>query len=50
MQLVIAEKPSVGMALAKALGVSGKNDGFIEGENVIVSWCVGHLVGLALIL
>ena len=47
MQLVIAEKPSVGMALAKALGVSGKNDGFIEGENVIVSWCVGHLVGLA---
>lgn len=47
MQLVIAEKPSVGMALAKALGVSGKKDGYTEGENVIVSWCVGHLVGLA---
>ncbi len=47
MQLVIAEKPSVGMALAKALEVSGKKDGYVEGENVIVSWCVGHLVGLA---
>lgn len=47
MQLVIAEKPSVGMALAKALGVSDKKDGYIEGENVIVSWCVGHLVSLA---
>lgn len=47
MQLVIAEKPSVGVALAKALGVSDKKDGYIEGENVIVSWCVGHLVGLA---
>lgn len=47
MQLVIAEKPSVGMALAKALGVSDKKDGYAEGENVIVSWCVGHLVGLA---
>lgn len=47
MQLVVAEKPSVGMALAKALGVSGKKDGYVEGENVIVSWCVGHLVGLA---
>lgn len=47
MQLVVAEKPSVGMALAKALGVSVKKDGYAEGENVIVSWCVGHLVGLA---
>ena len=47
MQLVVAEKPSVGMALAKALGVSGKKDGYAEDENVIVSWCVGHLVGLA---
>lgn len=47
MQLVVAEKPSVGVALAKALGVSDKKDGYIEGENVIVSWCVGHLVGLA---
>ena len=31
MQLVIAEKPSVGVALAKALGVTDKKDGYIEG-------------------
>ena len=47
MKLVIAEKPSVGMALAKALGVTGKKDGYVEGDDYIVSWCVGHLVGLA---
>lgn len=47
MQLVVAEKPSVGMALAKALGVSVKKDGYVEDENVIISWCVGHLVCLA---
>lgn len=47
MQLVIAEKPSVGMALAKALGVSGKKNGYVEGDDRIISWCVGHLVGLA---
>ena len=45
MQLVIAEKPSVGVALAKALGVTEKKDGYIEGNGYIVSWCVGHLVG-----
>ena len=47
MQLVIAEKPSVGVALAKALGVTEKKDGYIEGEIVIVSWCEGHVVSLA---
>lgn len=47
MQLVIAEKPSVGVALAKALGVTEKKDGYIEGNGYIVSWCVGHLVSLA---
>lgn len=47
MQLVIAEKPSVGMALAKALGVTDKKDGYIEGNGYIVSWCVGHIVSLA---
>jgi len=46
-KLVIAEKPSVGMALAKALGVTTKNDGYMEGNGYIVSWCVGHLVSLA---
>lgn len=47
MLLVVAEKPSVGIALAKALGVTDKKDGYIEGNGYIVSWCVGHLVSLA---
>lgn len=42
MLLVVAEKPSVGVALAKALGVTEKKDGYIEGNGYIVSWCVGH--------
>lgn len=46
-QLVIAEKPSVAASLAKVLGVGKKKDGFWEGENELVSWCVGHLVELA---
>ena len=47
MQLIIAEKNSVGMSIAKALGVTGKKKGYIEGNGYIISWCVGHLVGLA---
>lgn len=45
--LIIAEKPSVAQSIAAALGVKQKKDGYIEGEGYIVSWCVGHLVGLA---
>lgn len=47
MKLVIAEKPSVGAAIAAALGVKGKMDGYIENGGYIISWCVGHLVGLS---
>lgn len=47
MQLVIAEKPSVGMSLAAVLGARERKDGYTEGNGYIVSWCVGHLVGLA---
>lgn len=47
MKLVIAEKPSVGNAIAKVLGVNGRKDGYIEGNGYVISWCVGHLVGLA---
>lgn len=47
MILVIAEKPSVGAAYGKVLGASSRKDGYLEGNNYIVSWCVGHLVGLA---
>ena len=45
--LVIAEKPSVAQNIAAALNVGGRKDGYIEGGNYIISWCVGHLVGLA---
>ena len=45
--LVIAEKPSVAQNIAAALKVNGRKDGYIEGGNYIISWCVGHLVGLA---
>ena len=44
--LVIAEKPSVAMALASVIGARSRRDGFVEGNGYLVSWCVGHLVGL----
>ena len=47
MILVIAEKPSVAQSIAKVLGAASRKDGYLEGNNYIVSWCVGHLVGLA---
>ena len=46
-RLVIAEKPSVGMSIAAVLGVNGRNDGYLEGRDYIVSWCFGHLAELA---
>ena len=47
LKLVIAEKPSVAQTIAAALGVTEKKDGYIEGGGFLVSWCVGHLIGLA---
>ena len=47
-KLVIAEKPSVAQAIAKVIGADKKEDGYLEGNGYIVSWCVGHLVELAL--
>ena len=47
MQLVIAEKPSVAMALSKVLGAKSRREGYMEGGGWLVSWCVGHLVELA---
>ena len=44
MKLVIAEKPSVAKSIASALGAASRADGFYEGNSLIVSWCVGHLV------
>jgi DNA topoisomerase-3 len=46
--LYIAEKPSVATEFAKALKISGrKQDGYIEAEEAIVTWCVGHLVTMS---
>ncbi len=46
--LYIAEKPSVATEFAKALKITGrKQDGYIEAENAIVTWCVGHLVTMS---
>ena len=47
MKLVLAEKPSVAQSIAKVLGASKREDGYLEGKSYIVSWCVGHLVELA---
>ena len=44
MKLVICEKPSVAKAVASALGVTSRADSCFEGNGLIVSWCVGHLV------
>ena len=47
MQLVIAEKPSVGRSVASVIGATEKKDGYLEGNGYIVTWCIGHLVQLA---
>ena len=46
--IFIAEKPSVAREFAKALKLNAKNkDGYMEGENTIITWCVGHLVTMS---
>ena len=47
MKLVIAEKPSVAQSLAAVIGAATRKDGYLEGNGWRVSWCVGHLAGLA---
>ena len=42
--LIITEKPSVAREFARILGVSGRNDGYIEDSHYAITWCVGHLV------
>ena len=47
-RLFIAEKPSVAQEFAKALKINGpRSDGYIESEDTIVTWCVGHLVTMS---
>ena len=47
MELVIAEKPSVALSIAKVIGAKNKKDGHYEGNGYRVSWCVGHLIQMA---
>ena len=47
MFLVIGEKPSVSQALAKILKAGKKEDGYLSGEDCLVSWCFGHLAEYA---
>ena len=46
-KLIVAEKPSVAKAYAKVLGATSRQDGYLEGNGYLVSWCIGHLVELA---
>ena len=46
--LYIAEKPSVAQEFAKALKINGqRKDGYLESQDSIVTWCVGHLVTMS---
>ena len=47
MKLIICEKPSVAKSIASALGVTSRADGYFEGNGYLISWCIGHLLGLA---
>ena len=47
-KLVIAEKPSVAKSIAQVIGANNRRDGYYEGKGYLVSWCVGHLVELAM--
>lgn len=47
MHFIIAEKPSVAQSIAAALGVKERKQGYLQGKDYLISWCVGHLVELA---
>ena len=46
-RLVVTEKPSVAQSIAKVLKVRNRKEGYLEGNGYFITWCVGHLVGLA---
>ena len=46
-KLIVTEKPSTSQAIAKAMDITNRRDGYLEGGNYLISWCVGHLVELA---
>ena len=47
-KILITEKPSVAREVAKVLGINGANkNGYLESEEWIITWCVGHLVTMS---
>ena len=47
MKLVLAEKPSVAQSIAKVIGANKRYNGYLEGNEYVVSWCIGHLIELS---
>ncbi len=47
MKLIITEKKSVAEAIASVLGITEKKQGYLQGADYLISWCMGHLVSLA---
>ena len=45
--VIVTEKPSVARQFAQALGVTGQHQGYMENDEWIITWCVGHLVELS---
>jgi len=43
-ELYLCEKPSQGRDIARILGANQRNDGYLQGDKLIVSWCIGHLL------
>lgn len=48
MKAIIAEKPSVGIDIARVVGATDKKDGYCTGNGYMVTWALGHLVSLAM--
>lgn len=46
-RLIVTEKPIVVQSIAKVLKVRNRKEGYLEGNGYLITWCVGHLVGLA---
>ena len=47
MKLIVTEKPSVAKSIATVINAKTKKEGYYEGDDYLVSWCIGHLLGLA---
>jgi DNA topoisomerase-3 len=47
MKLIVTEKPSVAKDIAKVLKINDRKDGYVEGKEYIITWCIGHLIQLS---